>query len=623
MITLQKTAIMVVLLSGTVACGNPDDTSLDTRAADDVTVDGDQLDEPVEGPQQSTTIDGDNTDNVDNNETRRGNGRSPQGIPNNGNNRRDDARGERERNQSRQPLLVDNIEVRSYDGSGNNLDITDMGSTFSHLQRIGNANYSDGISSMVFTDRAGAREISNTIVNQEAGESIPNVFGTSDFNWQWGQFIDHDLDLTDGSADEPQNIPVPSGDIYFDPAGTGTAEIPFNRALYDPETGTDASNVREQENEISSWIDGSMVYGSSAERAAALRVGPDSALLKTSAGNLLPFNTDGLVNANGPVPDPSGLFLAGDIRANEQVGLTAMHTLFVREHNRLARLLGENNPGLDAESIFQAARRLVVAQIQVITYNEHLPTLIGPDAIPRYNGYNPSINPSIYNEFSAAAFRLGHSMVSEQILRLGADGNSIPEGALNLERAFFSAPQVLLAEDDIDPILRGLASQVHQSIDVKVIHPLRNLLFGAPGSGGLDLTALNIQRGRDHGLPSYNEMREAMGLNPISSFFEISDDAELNQSLQNAYGDVSKIDLWIGGLAEAPLLDQGSQLGELFQAIIVKQFSELRDGDRFWYENYLSDEELNRVRNVTLATVIRNNTNIGNELQDNVFYVAR
>lgn len=299
-----------------------------------------------------------------------------------------------------------------------------------------------------------------------------------------------------------------------------------------------------------------------------------------------------------------------------------MHTLFVREHNRLARQLSRANPEASANDIFEATRRLVIAEIQIITYNEHLPALLGPNAIPPYQGYDATINPTVYNEFSAAAFRLGHSMVSEQILRLEEDGEAIDDGPLDLERAFFTAPQILQDEDDIDPIIRGLASQVHQSIDVKVIHPLRNLLFGQPGAGGLDLTALNIQRGRDHGLPFYNDMRISMGLNPISSFTELGDDAALQQSLQDAYGDVSKLDLWIGGLAERPLLEEGSQLGELFHAIISKQFTELRDGDRFWYQNDLNDDELALVGNVTLARIIRNNTDIDNELQDNIFFVS-
>lgn len=552
---------------------------------------------------------------------RNANVRSPQGIPNDGNERRNNARGPRREGRFPQRNNEDGQEIRTYDGTSNNLNNIEWGASFSNLQRLGEASYSDGVTSMVFTDRAGAREISNTIVNQAPNESIPNNFGTSDYSWQWGQFIDHDIDLTDGSADEPQDIPVPIGDPYFDPNSTGTAVISFNRALYDPDTGTDSNNVRQQENEITSWIDGSMIYGSDDERASALREGSNSPFLATSPGDFLPFNTGELTNANGPVPDPSSLFLAGDIRANEQVGLTAMHTLFVREHNRIARQLQQENPEASAETLFQRARRLVVAQIQIITFNEHLPALVGSNAIPPYRGYDPSVNPTIYNEFSAAAYRLGHSMVNDQILRIGADGQSIEAGPLTLAQAFFSAPQILQSDTAFESVLRGLAAQEHQAIDVKVIHTLRNLLFGAPGSGGLDLTALNIQRGRDHGLPSYNDMRATMGLLPVSSFEEITDDIDLQQSLRDAYGDVSKVDLWIGGLAETPLSDQGSQLGELFQAIIVKQFTDLRDGDRFWYENYLSENELDRVRDVTLARIIRNNTAIGNELPDNVFYI--
>ena len=572
----------------------------------------------TEGPAQTANNNGRQRANDG---QQRNNSRSSQGIPDGGNERRNNIREQRRDAPTTRTLLIDNREIRSYDGTGNNVENPDWGSTFVQLRRLGDANYSDGVSSMLFTDRSDPRTISNTIVNQAPGENLFNAYGTSDMSWQWGQFIDHDIDLTDGSADEPANIPVPSGDAYFDPQGTGAAIIAFNRALYDPESGTDVSNPRQQENEISSWIDASMVYGSEKTRADALRVGPDSPFLKTSAGNLLPFNSDALVNANGPVRDPSTLFLAGDVRANEQVGLTAMHTLFVREHNRLATVLLNARPDANTNAVFETARRLVIAQIQKITYEEYLPGLVGPTAIAPYTGYNPSINPSIYNEFSAAAYRLGHSMVGDQVLRIGADGNPLQEGSLDLQNAFFNAPQLLQSENDIDPYLRGLAFQQHQRIDVKVVHTLRNLLFGRPGAGGLDLTALNIQRGRDHGLPNYNDARIAMGLEPVSAFSEIGVDASLQQSLQDAYGDVDKIDLWIGGLAEAPLSDQGSQLGELFHAIVVKQFTELRDGDRFWYQNDLNEEELSLIDNVTLARVIRRNTAIGNEIQDNVFRV--
>jgi len=508
--------------------------------------------------------------------------------------------------------------MRTIDGTGNNLNNVTWGASFTHLQRMGDASYSDGISNMFFASRTDPREISNIVVHQDNGRNILNTHGTTDFLWQWGQFIDHDIDLTDGSAAEPENLLIPRGDEFFDPNNTGRVEMSFHRAIYDPDTGTDVNNPREHENEITSWIDASNA------RAEALRDPNDRALLRTSAGNLLPFNTENLTNANGPVRDATTLFLAGDVRANEQVGLTSLHTLFVREHNRLAELFRTRDPQASAEAVFNSARRLVIAEIQKITFEEHLPALLGPDAIPPYSGYDATLNPSIYSEFSAAAFRLGHSMVSDNLLRLNASGNPTAEGSLRLRDAFFTAPQLLQSEADIDPILRGLATQRHQRIDVHVVNSLRNFLFGNPMAGGLDLAALNIQRGRDHGLPSYNDMREDMGMERVQSFVMITDDVELQQSLTRANGGhVNHIDLWLGGLAETPLTSAGSQLGELFQAILVKQFTELRDGDRFWYERDLSAEELELLADVTLASVIRNNTGIGDELQDDVFRVPQ
>jgi len=522
-------------------------------------------------------------------------------------------------NQQNTPPEQDR-EVRTYDGSENNQINPDWGATFSHLQRIAPAAYADGVSTLAGELRTNVRTISNTLALQAEDETLPNTFGTSDFAWQWGQFLDHDINLTDGSDFESADISVPAGDLWFDPTATGDAVIPFNRALFDPETGTDFSNPREQENEISSWIDGSMIYGSDTVRLAELRVGPTSPFLKTSDGNLLPFNVNGLNNANGVVSDPGSLFLAGDVRANEQVGLAAMHTLFVRDHNRLAAQIQQDQPQLTGQEVFEATRRLVVAKLQIITYNEHLPALMGPDPLPPYNGYQPSVNGTIFNEFSAAAYRLGHSMVNDNILRLNADGSAIDAGHLSLRAAFFTAPSVLTSEHDIDPILRGLAAQRHQKVDLQIVDTLRNFLFGQPGSGGFDLTALNIQRGRDHGLSSYNDTREAVGLSRYSTFSDITSDTESVANLADVYTSVDDIDLWIGGLAEDPV--SGSQLGPLFQEILIRQFTALRDGDRFWYQNYLTDDELEQVRGTTLADVIRNNTDIGAELQDNVFFVG-
>ena len=542
---------------------------------------------------------------------------SSQGINEDANERRERVNNDRDDDND----FIDNREVRTIDGSLNNNANPLWGAAFTQLKRWGEPDYEDGVSTMSGVNRPSARLISNNIHHQETGEVIPNNFGTSDFVWQWGQFIDHDFGLTDG-LEEIADISVPTGDPFFDPQSSGSATILFSRAIFDHDTGTSTRNPREQENELTAWIDGSMIYGSDEQRASAIRVGEDSPYLATSEGNLLPFNTSGQTNGNAFGVEDDELFLGGEVRANEQVGLTVMHTLWVREHNRLAAILEEQLSGASGEEIFQAARRLVIAELQAITYNEYLPALIGDNALSRYEGYDNTVDPGLYNAFSVAAFRHGHSLINDQILRLDAQGNTIDEGNLSVREVFFTAPSILTNEQSIEPILRGLASQLHQAIDVKVTSELRNFLFGLPGQGGLDLVALNIQRGRDHGVPSYNDMRDQFGLARKQSFSEVTSDTELQVALEATYASVDDIDLFTGGLAENPVAEEGSQLGPLFRAMVTEQFEALRDGDRFWYQNYLTDEELDMIEGVTLADVIRNNTGIGNEIPDNVFYVS-
>jgi hypothetical protein len=331
-----------------------------------------------------------------------------------------------------------------------------------------------------------------------------------------------------------------------------------------------------------------------------------------SEGNLLPFNDEGLANAGG---DSADLFLAGDVRANEQVALTAVHTLFVREHNRLADEIAERDPRLPGDEIYERARQIVAAQIQVITYEEFLPTLLGAGALGPYNGYDPNVAANISNLFSGAVFRLGHSMLSGTLLRLDANGNEIADGHLPLRNAFF-APSRIIDEGGIEPLLRGLALQTCQQIDVQVVDDVRNFLFGPPGAGGFDLAALNMQRGRDHGLPDYNTVRVAMGLQPKSSFAEVTSDTIVQEQLGSVYGSVDEIDVWLGGLAEDPV--NGGLVGELVFTVVKLQFERLRDGDRFWYER-LPDDLLRDVADTRLADIIRRNTNIDNEIPNDVF----
>ena len=501
-------------------------------------------------------------------------------------------------------------EFRTIDGSDNHTSDSAMGAAHTPLLRNVEPDYADGVSSLAGADRPSPRAISNAVADQS--ESIPNPLGASDYLWQWGQFLDHDIDLTDGTdPPEPAPIAVPTGDPFFDPSGSGTVEIAFNRSLYDDATGTDASNPRQQVNEITSWIDASNVYGSDEVRARALRTLDGTGRLATSDGDLLPFNTAGLPNAGG---DSASLFLAGDVRANEQVGLAAMHTLFVREHNRLVARLAERHPSWVGDRLYETARRIVGAQMQVITYREFLPALLGSDALPPYRGYDPAVNGRIANVFSTAAYRFGHSALSPTLLRVDANGREVAEGHLALREAFFAPDR--LAETGIAPILRGLAAQACQRVDAYVVDDVRSFLFGPPGAGGFDLPALNIQRGRDHGLPSYNAVRQAYGLAPAASFADVSSDPEVQARLASVYASPDAIDVWVGGLAEDPL--PGSHVGPLLEAVLVDQFVALRDGDRFWYARTLSDDERRRVEDTRLSDIIQRNTEIGSELGGNV-----
>ncbi len=329
--------------------------------------------------------------------------------------------------------------------------------------------------------------------------------------------------------------------------------------------------------------------------------------LKTSEGNLLPLDP-------ASPPGPDAYFLAGDVRVNENIELTSMQTLFMREHNRLADSFKAAHRTWTDEQVFQAARRIVVAEMQNITYNEFLPALLGNNALSRYHGYNPSVNPGIATEFSTAAFRLGHSMLGADIEFLGNNGQELrDEIAL---RDAFNNPAVV-KETGIDSILKYLASDPSREIDNQINDDVRNFLFGAPGEGGFDLASLNIQRGRDHGLADYNATRVAYGLRPVTSFAQITSNVDVQQKLAAMYGNVDNIDLWVGGLAEDHV--RGSSVGPLFQRIVADQFERLRDGDRFWYQRELTSRELADVTRTSLADIIRRNTTTTN-LQENVFF---
>ncbi len=511
---------------------------------------------------------------------------------------------------------------RSIDGTCNNLtnNGSEWGAADVPLSRKMPAQYDnpDPYNDMAGSNRKSPREISNIVSAQSA--SIESGDELSSFVFTWGQFLDHDIDLTPEGETEYHPITMPANEPLF------TSDIPFFRSEIYPGTGT--NTPREQTNLITSWIDASNVYGSEQSRADWLRTFTDGKL-KTSAGNLLPYNTvDGelssAIDTNAPSmagdeEHTNKVFVAGDVRANEQPGLTTLHTLFVREHNRLCDKLKKQGINGD-EQLYQLARKWVGAYMQQITFEEFLPAL-GVN-LPNYSAYKNNVKPDITNVFATAAYRLGHTMVTEELLLIDDNCNDVDGGSLTLLEAFFNPSQV--ATHGIEPFLKGLSLQTQQEIDLKIIDNLRNFLFGdptAPAVFGLDLASLNIQRGRDHGLPHYSFIREHYTNRRVRSFREISSDPTVQAALSAAYdGNVNNIDAWVGLLAEDHI--SGGSIGRTLEQVLNEQFTRLRDGDYYYFENdpAFSGSDRTKIKDTELSKIIERNTSL-DHLPRNVFKV--
>ncbi|MFN3232875.1 MAG: peroxidase family protein [Alphaproteobacteria bacterium] len=484
--------------------------------------------------------------------------------------------------------LTDPTTYRSIDGTGNNLDNPALGSANTPLIRLFDADYEDG-STPPGDNRPSTRAVSNAVGEQL--ENTPSDKGLTALFWSWGQLLAHDITLVP-TGDEAFNIPVEPGDFNGE-----ITEIPMSRSLYADGTGTGPDNPRQQINTITSFIDASFVYGSDAVTADLLRRNDGTGLLWEGPGNTLPTNGQLDVDAD---PTNDHLFVAGDARANEQLALSAMHTIFMREHNRLADHIASTDPTLSGDEIYHMTRLIVGGEVQAITYNEFLPILLGTeDGLAPYEGYDPTVDPSITNEFATSAFRIGHTLLQNDFLLVAQEGG----GTIPLADCFFNP--ACLNSAGLEATILGLGGQDAQIFDSLFVDAVRNqLITGFGVSVGVDLPALNMQRGRDHGLPSYQSARAqliAMGL--------IQGTGSIPQELLDIYGD-SEVDLFIGGVSEAAYLD--ALVGEVAQAILKEQFYRLRAGDRFWYQRpgLFAPELVAWLDEITLADILLWNTDL-------------
>ncbi|HMG93907.1 MAG TPA: peroxidase family protein, partial [Chryseolinea sp.] len=524
----------------------------------------------------------------------------------------------RELSSRESSLVPQRSPYRSYDGTGNNLSLDKKawGSANIPLLREMHAVYGPN-NSLNGASRPSPRAVSNLVVDEPV--TIFNARNLSTVVYLWGQFLDHDITLTPTGTTESVPIALPADEELF------TEPISFFRSAVHP--GTGITSVRQQTNLNTAWIDASTVYGSDPQRAKWLRT-LRGGKLKTSAGNLLPWNTttgqrDAPIDPNAPSMANDGnktikTFVAGDVRASEHPVLASFHTLFVREHNRICNMLIARGQR-DDELNYQAARKMVGALIQNITYREFLPAM-GITLKP-YRGYNSNVRPDLTNIFATAGFRLGHSMVADEVLLFDNRCQPMDPEALELDELFWN-PELLVTLKP-EAFLKGIAAHTQYETNIKINGVLRNLLFGDPASPvrfGVDLASLNIQRGRDHGLPDYNSVRKFYTGSYATRFSDVNRNDTLSRNLRSLYRNINNVDLWTGVLAED--LMPGTSIGRLAHEIQRVQFEKLRDGDFYYFERdpYLPLDVRNSVRETRLSDIIKRNTAITN-LQANMFFV--
>lgn len=540
------------------------------------------------------------------------------------------------------PVKCEISRYRTLTGMCNNLENPSWGSTRSVMIRFLPPVYGDGISTpreSVTGEGLPNPRLVSFVVHQDISEHHRQVRFVA---VAWGQMIDHDLTLAAPTLDHERQdiecckyavqdrhpncmpIDIPANDPFY--KFFNRRCLDFARLLPGLKPGC-SLGPRGQQNTLSSFVDAGFVYGSTQDVASRLRAFQGGRLKSLNLWKdigmkeLLPMKT---VEADvGCMARPRNVYCfdAGDERVNEQLALTVMHTIWMREHNRVADVLAQINQHWDDETVYQEARHIVIAEVQHITFNEFLPMILGHDHMTRYellltqdgyyNGYNAKVNAGIRTAFQAAVFRFGHSLLPDVTERFSKYHEKLE--AIRLSQ-LIRQPYDLYKPGIVDSFIMGLINQQANRMDPEVTTEVTNHLFEKPGDRfGMDLASLNLQRAREVGLPGYNFYREYCGQPKARDFWDLIG-VMPNKTVyrySQLYKHVDDIDLWSAGISEYPL--EGGALGPTFACLISEQFANIRRGDRFWYENpgwpsSFTPEQLTELRKVRLCRVLCDNS---------------
>ncbi|XP_047481011.1 peroxidasin homolog pxn-1-like [Penaeus chinensis] len=479
-------------------------------------------------------------------------------------------------------------KYRSFDGSCNNLLLPSRGKSGTNYRRFLRPEYEDGNSTMRGGGSQEGRLPSPRRVSSFLQAVGPGAHGGSPspslsmLVSAWTQLIAEDMSLTpDSQSGGPccldQMKPPPPASPEDDCQPIDVSDDPLFRYVNKtclPFVRSQASQLtcstghREQTNAATHYLDASGIYGSSNVEAQERRTFRGGEVLVGKR------QVEELTKSRGN----------SSILVTPALG--AMHQLWLRIHNNLARQLSVLNPHWEDDTLFQEARRLVVAMIQHVTYGEYLPLVLGqyaqelqlyPMNSGYYGSYSPEIDATVANAFGAAAFRFVHSMITESF-KVG------PISYMNLIEYFTRGRSS--EERASSSFLKGLTESPADPVDHYFTPTLHNSFGASPGHPvGSDLYALDVQRGRDHGLQGYTSWRRACGLPAVTDFSQLSQVMPRRLALvfQLLYRKVEDIDLYPAGLAEYRL--PRGLVGPTFACVIGGQFLYTRGGDRFWYES--------------------------------------
>jgi hypothetical protein len=407
------------------------------------------------------------------------------------------------------------------------------------------------------------RLVSNKLMARQEFVPVPhlNVLAAA-----WIQFMVHDW-LSHGKNDKTMlhEIPLPDDDDWAYGPMTVPRTTPADQNDADTGRPTAFTNIETH------WWDASHIYGSTADRMAKVRAG---------AG--IPVNDDGTLplQANGLLPvDPEANVELQGVSENWWIGLSLLHTLFVREHNAVVARLKLDHPNMDGAWLFDKARLVVSALLAKIHTVEWTPALmdspVGRMAMRgnywgimgerSFNAFGRISDSEVINgipgspqdhhgapyamtEEFAAVYRLHSLMPDDYSFRRAADDSLIME--TDLAAVSGSKTHGLYETMSFEDALYSLCTE-HPGALTLHNYPKGLRELTKPDGRIVDLAAIDILRDRERGVPRFKEFRRQIGMKPPQTFSDITSNSDWQRELKDVYGTVEKVDLLVGCLAES------------------------------------------------------------------------